>query len=70
MASDISAVFFLDSVAGGSIDWTYAVLGVTYSYALELRDKGQYGFLLPADQILPVGKETFAAIIAAAKAYK
>lgn len=60
----------LYSVAGGSIDWTYAVLGVTYSYALELRDKGQYGFLLPADQILPVGKETFAAIIAAAKAYK
>jgi len=60
----------LYSVAGGSIDWTYAVLGVRYSYALELRDKGQYGFLLPASQITPTGQETFKAIIAAAKAYK
>jgi len=43
----------LYAVAGGSIDWTYAVLGVKYSYALELRDKGQNGFLLPANQIKP-----------------
>eukprot|EP00794_Sanderia_malayensis_P000621 gene621-1286_t len=60
----------LYSVAGGSIDWTYAVLGVKYSYALELRDEGQYGFLLPADQITPTGEETFKAIITAAKEYR
>lgn len=44
-------------VAGGSIDWTYDTLGVTYSFALELRDKGKYGFVLPANQIIPCGEE-------------
>ncbi len=63
-------IILLDSVAGGSIDWTYAVLGVKYSYALELRDKGRHGFLLPAAQIIPTGEETFKAILAAAKAYR
>jgi len=55
----------LYAVAGGSIDWTYAVLGVKYSYALELRDTGRYGFLLPANQIKPSGEETSDAFIAA-----
>jgi len=58
----------LYAVAGGSIDWTYAVLGVKYSYALELRDRGEYGFVLPTDQIKPTGEETsdawFASILA------
>ncbi|XP_065057181.1 carboxypeptidase B-like [Rhopilema esculentum] len=58
------------SVSGGSIDWTYGVLGVKYSYALELRDKGQYGFILPASQIIPTGEETFKALLAAAKEYQ
>jgi hypothetical protein len=30
--------------------------------AVELRDRGQHGFLLPPDQILPSGKETLAAL--------
>lgn len=60
----------LYAVAGGSIDWTYAVLGVKYSYALELRDKGRYGFLLPANQIKPSGEETSDAFIAACLAMK
>jgi len=60
----------LYAVAGGSIDWTYAVLGVKYSYALELRDKGRYGFLLPANQIRPSGEETSDAFIAAILAMK
>jgi len=60
----------LYAVAGGSIDWTYAVLGVKYSYALELRDKGKYGFLLPANQIKPSGEETSDAFIAAVNAMK
>ena len=50
--------FFTDAVAGGSLDWTYAKLGVKYSYAPELRDRGQSGFLLPANQIKPSGEET------------
>jgi len=47
---------------GGTMDWVTNTLGVTYSYGLELRDKGRYGFMLPANQIIPTGVETFAAI--------
>uniref|UniRef100_A0A671LVT0 Carboxypeptidase A4 n=1 Tax=Sinocyclocheilus anshuiensis TaxID=1608454 RepID=A0A671LVT0_9TELE len=38
--------------SGGSIDWTYNT-GIRYSFAFELRDTGFYGFLLPANQIVP-----------------
>ncbi|KAK3740610.1 hypothetical protein QZH41_009715, partial [Actinostola sp. cb2023] len=53
---------FSDATTGGTMDWVTARLGVTYSYGLELRDTGRYGFALPANQIIPTGKETFAAI--------
>ena len=32
---------------------------VKYSLPVELRDKGSYGFLLPPEQIIPTGEETF-----------
>ena len=60
--------FYADPNTGGSIDWTYKVLGVKYSFALELRDHGKYGFLLPAEQIIPCGEEMTDAIIASAMA--
>ncbi|XP_004642810.1 carboxypeptidase A2 [Octodon degus] len=44
--------------SGGSIDWSYES-GIKYSFALELRDTGRYGFLLPAKQILPTAEETW-----------
>ncbi|KAG7257582.1 hypothetical protein CRUP_037397 [Coryphaenoides rupestris] len=44
--------------SGGSIDWSYNV-GIKYSYAFELRDTGRYGFLLPANQIIPTASETW-----------
>lgn len=44
--------------SGNSVDWAAEVGGVKYSYAVELRDSGKYGFLLPADQIIPTGEET------------
>ncbi|XP_040858362.1 carboxypeptidase A2 [Ochotona curzoniae] len=44
--------------SGGSIDWSYD-FGIKYSFALELRDTGRYGFLLPAAQILPTAEETW-----------
>ncbi|VFV32803.1 carboxypeptidase a2 isoform 1 [Lynx pardinus] len=44
--------------SGGSIDWSYDY-GIKYSFAFELRDTGRYGFLLPANQILPTAKETW-----------
>jgi hypothetical protein len=47
---------------GSSIDWVKGAAGVKYAYTLELRDSGRYGFLLPAKQILPSGKETWVAL--------
>jgi murein tripeptide amidase MpaA len=48
--------------SGSSADYTYGVANVLYSYGVELRDTGEYGFLLPPDQIVPSGIETYAAL--------
>ena len=42
---------------------TYAEGDVKYSYAVELRDTGRHGFLLPKEEILPSSEETFAAVV-------
>lgn len=47
--------------SGGSIDWAYN-LGIKYSFAFELRDTGRYGFILPANQIIPTASETWLAL--------
>jgi len=49
--------------SGSSADWGYDFANVTYSYGVELRDTGEYGFLLPADQIIPQGEEIWSAAI-------
>ncbi|KAJ8043775.1 Mast cell carboxypeptidase A [Holothuria leucospilota] len=59
----------LYSASGNSIDWGYANLGAKYSYAVELRDTGEYGFLLPEDQIEPTGVETFELVRSLGKTY-
>lgn len=46
--------------SGGTLDWTLGEAGIPYSYAMELRDTGVYGFLLPPDQIIPTGEEVWA----------
>uniref|UniRef100_A0A673T4G0 Carboxypeptidase B2 n=1 Tax=Suricata suricatta TaxID=37032 RepID=A0A673T4G0_SURSU len=46
---------------GGSDDWIYD-LGIKYSFTIELRDKGKYGFLLPERYIKPTCAEALAAI--------
>lgn len=53
--------------SGSSADYTYGVCGIKYSYGVELRDTGEYGFLLPPEEIIPSGQETFAGIVAMAK---
>lgn len=53
---------FLDLAAGCSDDYAYGAANATYSYCMELRDTGKYGFLLPPNQIKPSGAEAFAAI--------
>jgi len=38
-------------------DWVYDQAKCLYAYSCELRDTGQYGFLLPPAQIIPTGEE-------------
>jgi len=45
--------------SGGASDWALGVAQVPYSYSMELRDTGRYGFLLPPRFIEPVGIETW-----------
>lgn len=49
--------------SGSGVDWVYARSGVKYSFAVELRDKGEYGFILPPEQIIPSGEEVFEAVL-------
>jgi len=62
-----SVTELLSPGAGGSDDWAYGLAGFPYSYTVELRDTGRYGFLLPADQIIPSGQETWASFKAVAR---
>ncbi|KAH9361927.1 hypothetical protein HPB48_003664 [Haemaphysalis longicornis] len=47
----------LGSAAGSSSDWVYDGAKIKYSIAVELRDKGRYGFLLPNFLIVPTADE-------------
>ena len=58
----LSILFITDQASGGSSDYMYAGQGVQYSYALEGRDTGRYGFQLPASQITPSAEENWAAL--------
>ncbi|XP_012578648.1 PREDICTED: carboxypeptidase B2 isoform X2 [Condylura cristata] len=46
---------------GGGDDWIYD-LGIKYSFTIELRDKGKYGFLLPESFIKPSCTEALTAV--------
>ena len=52
---------------GGSDDWAQGGAGIRYSFTMELPPTwgvGSPGFELPPDQILPVGRETYAGVAA------
>lgn len=53
---------YLDPAFGLADDWAKGCAKIKYSFCIELRDKGEYGFLLPANEIIPVGEEIMAAI--------
>jgi len=57
----------LYAAAGGGDDWAYGAAGIKYSYTVELRDTGSYGFALPASQIKATSSETTLGFIAFAK---
>ncbi|CAN8104497.1 unnamed protein product [Discula destructiva] len=44
---------------GNSVDYLADVTKADYSFTMELRDTGRYGFVLPPAQILPSGQEAF-----------
>jgi len=60
VGSIIDAIYM---ATGGSMDWAKSKLGVPYTFEWELRDEGRYGFLLPADQIVPTALETLDSMI-------
>ncbi len=57
--------------SGASGDWYYGA-GSTprkiLAWGFELRDTGTYGFVLPADQIIPNGEEIMAGVVGLARA--
>ncbi|PIK36597.1 putative carboxypeptidase B [Apostichopus japonicus] len=55
----------LYEASGASNDYGFASTpAATYTYVVELRDTGEYGFVLPADQIVPSGEESYDGVIA------
>lgn len=58
---------FTDTTSGGSRDWAKGHHDVSFSFTYEMRDTGKYGFILPADQILPNAKEVLHSVIAMIK---
>jgi len=46
--------------SGGSIDWAHGEAGIGFATSMELRDTGNYGFLLPPEQIIPTAEEVWA----------
>ncbi|KAF9869950.1 hypothetical protein CkaCkLH20_12559 [Colletotrichum karsti] len=47
---------------GSSVDYVADVTKADYTFTQELRDTGNYGFVLPANQIVPTGEETYAGV--------
>ncbi|XP_042608501.1 carboxypeptidase A2-like [Cyprinus carpio] len=58
----VGSIFhIIEPASGASVDWAYN-RGIKYSFAFELRDTGEYGFLLPANQIVSTARETWYAL--------
>lgn len=52
------------------MDWVKGVFNVPIAVTYELRDRGQFGFLLPADQIIPNAEETLVSVLAIFREYE
>lgn len=58
-----------DHESGSSHDWAYIFGGTRVAFAIELRDTGHSGFLLPPSEIKPQGEEMWAAMLAVIPEY-
>ncbi|RZC42014.1 Peptidase M14 and/or Propep M14 domain containing protein, partial [Asbolus verrucosus] len=63
LAQRYGTEYRIDIASGGSPDWIKGSFGTRITYTYELRDTGENGFLLPAEQILPTTEETFDSFI-------
>jgi murein tripeptide amidase MpaA len=52
----------LYAVGGASDDWAKFYANVKYSFTLELRDTGTFGFSLPPNQLMPTAIETWSGV--------
>jgi len=48
---------------GASDDWAKGAARIKYTYTIELRDRGSFGFILPVQYILPTAREALAAAL-------
>ncbi|XP_030372593.1 zinc carboxypeptidase [Scaptodrosophila lebanonensis] len=65
-----SSATTLYKVSGSGKEWAYGVKNIPIPYTIELRDKGEYGFVLPPEDIIPVAREVtdgFVGMIMAAR---
>ncbi len=60
VAGTIGQILYLAS--GNAADWSYGAEGV-FAFTTELRDTGQFGFILPPEQIIPCADENFSASV-------
>ena len=57
--------------AGGTTeDYAYDDLGIPLTWVIELRDTGDWGFLLPPNQIIPTAEEMTSALVEMSKELK
>lgn len=50
-------------MSGTSFDWAKNAVNIPVAYLIELRDLGDYGFLLPAEEIIPNNLEIMDALL-------
>ncbi|GAB0094440.1 zinc carboxypeptidase-like [Sergentomyia squamirostris] len=60
----VQSSFDLYISTGTSVDWAYGEAGIQVGYTYEMRDIGFYGFILPANQIIPNAIEVLQSMIA------
>lgn len=53
---------FTDVSSGVSVEWVKGTFNTPITYTYELRDRGEHGFVLPPEQIIPTCLETMDAM--------
>lgn len=52
------------------MDWVKGTFDTPIAFTYELRDRGEHGFLLPAEQILPTAEETLVSVLVIFQEYE